>query len=81
MFEVEEKTGLIELFAHKSDLHLVVMPVRILALAVVVAEVMARREAGLHCDFKHWCWILFWQQVTSADRTELLGARSTPPFN
>jgi hypothetical protein len=51
--EVEEQTGFIEVFALEGDEDLVVVTVRILALATIVAEVVAGRKAGFYGYFKH----------------------------
>jgi hypothetical protein len=52
--EVEQQSGLVELLADKSDEHAVVVAVRVLALALVVAQVVAGGETGFYGDFKHW---------------------------
>jgi hypothetical protein len=52
-FEVEEQASLVEVFALESDEDLVVVAVRILALATIVAEVVAGGKAGFYGDFKH----------------------------
>src|SRR5580704_19760484 len=52
-FEIEEQAGFIEVFALQGDEDLVVVAVRILALATVVAEVVAGGEAGFYGYFEH----------------------------
>jgi hypothetical protein len=51
--EVEEQAGFVEVFALEGNEDLVVVAVRILALATVVAEVVAGGEAGFYGYFKH----------------------------
>ena len=53
--EVEEQAGFVELGAGQSDANLVVMAVRVLALASVIAEIVAGGEIRLHGNFKHGC--------------------------
>jgi hypothetical protein len=52
-FEVEEQAGLVEVFTLEGDEDLVVVAVRVLALASIVAEVVAGGEAGFYSYFKH----------------------------
>src|SRR5206468_318589 len=51
--EVKQQAGFIKLRTGKGDEHAIVVPVRVLALAMVVAQEMARREPCFYCDFKH----------------------------
>ena len=51
--EVEQHPGFVELCADKGDEDLVVVAVRVLALAAIVAEVVAGGEPGFYGDFKH----------------------------
>src|SRR3984885_8655523 len=51
--EVEEHAGLVELFSDEGDEDLVVVAVRVLALAAIVAEVVAGGEAGFYGYFEH----------------------------
>jgi hypothetical protein len=51
--EVEQEASLVEIFALEGDEDLVVVAVRVLALATVVAEVVAGGEAGFYSYFKH----------------------------
>jgi hypothetical protein len=53
--EVEEHAGLVKLFADEGDEDLVVVAVRVLALAAVVTEVVAGGETGFYSYFKHGC--------------------------
>ena len=53
--EVEQQTGLIELGAGQRHADLVVVAVRVLALAFVVAQIVAGGEICLHGNFKHRC--------------------------
>jgi hypothetical protein len=52
-FEVEEEASLVEVFALEGDEDLVVVAVRVFALATVVAEVVAGGEAGFYGYFEH----------------------------
>src|SRR5258706_13587048 len=51
--EIEEQASLVEVFALEGDEDLVVVAVRVFALAAVVAEVVAGGEAGFYGYFKH----------------------------
>jgi hypothetical protein len=51
--EIEEEASFIEVIALKGDEYLVVVAVRVLALATVVAEVVAGGKAGFYGYFKH----------------------------
>ena len=51
--EVEEQSGFVERGAGQRDADLVVVAVRVLALAFVVAEIVAGGEIRLHGDFVH----------------------------
>jgi hypothetical protein len=51
--EVEEQAGLVKVFSLEGDEDLVIVSVRVLALASVVAKVVAGREAGFYGYFKH----------------------------
>jgi hypothetical protein len=51
--EVEEQTSFVEVFTLEGDEDLVVVAVRILALATIVAEVVAGGETGFYGYFKH----------------------------
>ena len=51
--EVEQQAGLVERGAGQRDADLVVVAVRVLALAFVVAEIVAGGEICLHGDFIH----------------------------
>ena len=51
--EVEQQAGLVQRGPGQGNADLVVVPVRVLALALVVAEVVAGGETGLHGDFIH----------------------------
>ena len=51
--EVQQKAGFVEVFALEGDEDLVVMAVRVLALATIVAEVVAGRKAGFYSYFEH----------------------------
>ena len=51
--EVEEQTGLVERGAGQRDADLVVVAVRVLALAFVVAEIVAGGEIRLDSNFVH----------------------------
>src|ERR1700722_838406 len=51
--EVEEQAGFVEVSALEGDEDLVVVAVRVLALATIVAEVVAGGEAGFYGYFKH----------------------------
>src|SRR5580698_8762375 len=53
VLKIEEQTGLIQLGAGQRHADLVIVPVRILTLAFVVAQVMARRKRIVDRDFKH----------------------------
>lgn len=51
--EVKEKARLIERFSDKSNLQVVVVPVRIFPLAMVVAEGSGLMNASRRCNFVH----------------------------
>src|ERR1035437_3351732 len=51
--EIEQKARRVEFSSGQGDTDLVVVPVRVLALALVVAKIMAGRKTSLHVDFKH----------------------------
>jgi hypothetical protein len=51
--KIKEHASLVELFSCKRDEDLVVVAVRILALAAVVAEVVAGGKTGFYSYFKH----------------------------
>src|SRR6267143_375276 len=51
--EVEEQAGFVEFVALESDEDLVVVAVRVLTLATIVAEVVAGGEAGFYGYFEH----------------------------
>ena len=53
VLEVEQQSGLVQFRAGQSDTNLVVVAVRILALALVVAQVMARGKRIFDRDFEH----------------------------
>ena len=52
-FEVEQHAGFVELLAYEGDEDLVVVAVRVLALATIVAEVVAGRKTGFYSNFEH----------------------------
>src|SRR5580693_2804196 len=51
--EVEQQPGGVERGSSQRHANAIVMAVRVLALAMVVAKVMAGRKAGFHGDFIH----------------------------
>src|ERR1035437_735575 len=53
LFEVEQQAGRVQRFSGEGDADLVIVAVRVLTLAVVIAEVVAGRKAGVHGDFIH----------------------------
>src|ERR1035437_3424159 len=53
--EVQQQAGRVQLRPGQGDADLVVVAVRVLALALVVAEVVSGGETCLHGDFKHGC--------------------------
>src|SRR5438270_3027132 len=53
IFEIEQQACLVEFGARESDPNLVVMAVRVFALAFVIAQVMACRKCVFHRDFEH----------------------------
>src|ERR1022692_3340296 len=53
VFEIEQQAGLVEFGAGERDADLVVMAVRILALALVVAQVMSRGKSIVNRNFEH----------------------------
>jgi hypothetical protein len=52
-FEVQQQASVVELRALQGDVDTIVVAMRILALAFVVAQVMTRRKGVLHGYFKH----------------------------
>ncbi len=52
-FEIKQEAGVIKIGANEGDEDFVVVAMRVLALALVVAEIVAGGEAGFHGDFKH----------------------------
>ena len=52
--EVQQQPRVVQFRAGQRHAHLVVVPVRILALAVVVAQIVAGGKIRLHGDFVHW---------------------------
>jgi len=51
--EVQQQAGGVQLRPGQGDADLVVMAMRVLALALVVAEVVSGGETCLHGNFKH----------------------------
>src|ERR1700685_2388757 len=51
--KVEQEPGWVDLLADESDKHFVVVAVRVLALATIVAKVVAGGESGFYGYFKH----------------------------
>src|ERR1035441_1858233 len=51
--EIEQEASLVQRGPGQGDADLIVMPVRVLALALVVAQIVAGGETGLHGDFIH----------------------------
>src|SRR5947209_7018076 len=51
--EVEQKAGLIQMLPGEGNQHAVVVAVRVLTLAVVVAQVVSRRKTRLYGNFEH----------------------------
>jgi hypothetical protein len=51
--EVEKHSSFVELFTYQGNENFVVMPMRVFALASVIAEVVAGRKAGFYSYFKH----------------------------
>src|SRR5580698_2797721 len=57
--EVEQKPSFIKFFANQRHEHTIVMAVRILALASVIAKVVTGRKPGFYSYFKHYSCIPF----------------------
>ncbi len=53
VFEIEQEAGLVEFGAGKGHTNLVIVAVRVLALALVVPQVVSCRECVIDCDFVH----------------------------
>src|SRR5208337_2930326 len=53
ILEIEQQSGFVEFRARERDPDLVIVPVRIFTLALVVAQVMARRKRIVNCNFEH----------------------------
>jgi hypothetical protein len=53
VLEIEQQPRFIEVLASERDPHFVIVPVRILALTFVVAQVMARGKRIFYRNFKH----------------------------
>ncbi len=53
MDEIVKQPHVIEFLAGENDAHFVIVPVQILALSLVVAEVVRRRECLFNADFVH----------------------------
>src|SRR4051812_21138373 len=53
IFEVEQQSGLVQLCPRQGDTDLVIMAVRVLALALVVAQVVPCGKRIVHGDFEH----------------------------
>jgi hypothetical protein len=51
--EVEKEAGFVKVFAPEGDENLIVMAVRVLALAAIIAEVVAGGKTGFYSYFKH----------------------------
>src|ERR1039458_1895740 len=53
VFEIEQETSLVQFSSGQRDPDLVVMAVRILALALVVAQIMSRGKSIVNRNFEH----------------------------
>ncbi len=53
VLEVKQQAGFVELGSGQRHPHLVVVPMRILALALVIPQVMARGKRIVNRDFEH----------------------------
>jgi len=53
IFEVEQQPSLVEFFAGQRDPDLIVVPMRVLTLPLVIAEVVSRGKRVFDSDFKH----------------------------
>src|SRR5579862_5674023 len=51
--KVEQQTGFVEFLTGQGDSYLVIVAVRIFALAFVIAQVVARRKRIFYSDLKH----------------------------
>ncbi len=53
IFEIEQKAGFVELFSGEGDPNFVVVSMRVLALAFVIAQVVPRGKRIFYGDFEH----------------------------